>query len=286
MTTARDKKFVLVTGCSEGGLGHALAKAFVAEGCHVFATVRDTAKATSLANDGNVTILPLEVTSPESIKACLTGVRQATEGRLDILVNNAGVGLVMPLLDTSIDEARRLFDVNVWGMLAVTQAFAPLLLQARGAILNISSIAGAVRMAWQGAYNSSKASVTFLSETLRIELEPLGIRVMTAMVGEVDTGFYTHVTFCLPEGSHYKRVQEFVRKQSFGELQTNNEPARVTARNLARDVLSGRQGQVWRGGVAGTAKYASWLLPARLFEWFLHSGRGISQLRREVVDGE
>lgn len=168
MTTTRDKKFVLVTGCSEGGLGHALAKAFVAEGCHVFATVRDTAKAASLASDDNITVLPLEVTSSESIEACLAGVRQATKGRLDILVNNAGVGLVMPLLDTSIDEARRLFDVNVWGMLAITQAFAPLLLQARGAILNISSIAGAVRMAWQGVYRRLRACV--LITTYRIVL--------------------------------------------------------------------------------------------------------------------
>ncbi len=143
------KKTVLITGCSEGGLGAALARAFHQQGFHVFATVRNPAKAASLASD-DIEILPLEVTSKESILQCAETVKAKTGGTLDVLVNNAGAIFMMPLLDASIEESKNLYDVNVWGMLAVTQAFAPLLIKSKGAVLNISSIAGAVRLAWQG----------------------------------------------------------------------------------------------------------------------------------------
>ena len=120
--------------------------------------------------------------------------------------------------------------------------------------------------------------MTFLSETLRMELRPLGVQVVTAMVGEIESGFYNHATFSLPSNSHYKSIEAIIRKQSTGEMQVNNEKASVAALNLVNDVLSGRCGQVWRGGVAGTAKYASWLAPRRLFEWVLHRNRGLYTL--------
>jgi NAD(P)-dependent dehydrogenase (short-subunit alcohol dehydrogenase family) len=150
------RKTVLITGCSEGGLGFALAKAFADAGYHVFASARNPSKAASLTGGSpHIELLQLDVTSDESIAACAAAVRErtSTAGRrgLDVLVNNAGVGLIMPLLDTPIQEGRKLYEVNVWGMLAVTQAFAPLLLDAKGVVLYISSIAGAVRMAWQGS---------------------------------------------------------------------------------------------------------------------------------------
>ncbi|KAK6069904.1 IBR finger domain protein (short-chain dehydrogenase) [Seiridium cupressi] len=273
-------KTVLITGCSEGGLGSALCKAFLHVGCHVFVTVRNPAKAAYLYGDARCEILALDVASRESIDTCVSQIRKRLNGKgLDILVNNAGIGLTAPLLDTSIDEAKMLFDVNVWGLLAVTQAFASLLIEARGTILNISSIAGAVQMAWQGVYNSSKAAVTFLSETLRIELSPLGVHVVTAMVGEIETEFYGKgASFALPPGSHYKPAEAIIRKQGLGEMQTNNEKAEVTASNLVKDVLSGRTGKVWRGGVAGTVKYVSWMVPTKLFEWGLHRSRGLSEL--------
>lgn len=110
---------------------------------------------------------------------------------------------------------------------------------------------------------------------------PLGVRVVTAMVGEVETQFYTHPQprFSLPASSHYKQIEEVIGKQSRGELQVNNESAEATAKSIVNDVVSGRSGQIWRGGVAGTAKYASWILPARLFEWVLHKDRGVYDLK-------
>ncbi|KAK3376220.1 hypothetical protein B0T24DRAFT_618253 [Lasiosphaeria ovina] len=278
-------KTVLVTGCSDGGLGAALALAFARENFRVFATARDPARVTAAGSHANIEVLRLDVTSAESIAACAAEVSGRTGGRgLDVLVNNAGAIFVLPLLDTAVADARRLFEVNVWGMLAVTQAFAPLLITAKGTVLNISSLAGAAKMAWQGVYNSSKAAMTFLSETLRIELRPLGVRVVTAMVGEVETTLYAGTaateSFSLPAGSHYKQVEAVIGRQARGELQTSNERAEITAGNIVRDVLSGTNGPIWRGGVAGFAKYATWLMPARLFEWILHKDRGVYDLNR------
>jgi len=144
------RKTVLITGCSVGGFGFALAKAFQQAGCHVFATARDPTKVGSLASEAYIEILPLDVTSAESIASCVAQVRKKTDGKLDVLVNNAGGAIFGPLVHTSIAESKALYDVNVWGVLAVAQAFAPLLVQAKGVMLNISSMAGAVPMAWQG----------------------------------------------------------------------------------------------------------------------------------------
>lgn len=304
MAAPAKRPTVLITGCSEGGLGAALAEAFARHDFHVFATLRDPAKAPALAlGPAHLEVLPLDVTDATSISSCAAAVATKTDGRLDVLVNNAGGMFVMPLLDTDLSESKKLFDVNVWGMLAVTQAFAPMLIRSRGVVLNIASIAGAVRMAWQGespfcrdrlpdcfslsdisklgVYNSSKASARWISETLRIEMQGLGVRVITAMIGEVETNIYQNARAppSLPPSSYYASIKDLIFQQGTGQMQNENEKGSVTAENLVRDVLSGRNGHVWRGGVAGRAKYFHWMLPERLFEWFLHSSRGVYQVQ-------
>ncbi|KAJ3532390.1 hypothetical protein NM208_g8461 [Fusarium decemcellulare] len=242
-------KSVLITGCSTGGLGFALAEEFHHAGFHVFATARDVSKVGPLRDRPSVDILPLDVTSPDSISSCIAQVRKKTGGKLDILVNNAGGAIFGPLVHADINEATALYDVNVWGVLRVTQAFAPLLKNGHGAILNISSMAGAVPLAWQG---DSKAALTFLSETLRLELEPLGIRVVTAMVGAINTQIYAESDVDLPVDSWYKPIEDIIRKQAQGVMQLpNNEKVEVTARSIVRDTLKGRRGKIWRGGEAG-----------------------------------
>ncbi|KAI1098448.1 putative short-chain dehydrogenase/reductase [Jackrogersella minutella] len=275
------KKIVLITGCSVGGLGFALAKAFQQAGCHVLATARNPNKVGSLADEPDIEILSLDVTSEDSIASCMSEVHKKTNGRLDILVNNAGNSFLGPLMHAPIAEGKAMYDVNVWGALAVTQAFAPLLIQAKGTMLNISSMAGSNYMAWQGVYNSSKAAMTFLSETWKLELEPLGVRVVTAMVGAVRTQIYAHNKMVLPQNSYYKPIEDIIGKQARGELQEPfNEPPDVTARNIVRDTLSGRRGKIWRGGEAGAASVGSWLLPTSFLEWFLHQKRGLYELRQ------
>lgn len=162
----KTKTTVLLTGCSEGGIGFALAQEYRRRGCHVIATARNPAKMQALlaqqpGRDADLTLLPLDVADPTSIEGAVQAVTDllaaAKDGcySLDILVNNAGGGYQAPLLDADLDEARRLFDVNVWGVLAVTQAFAPLLVASASAgrrprVVNIGSVVGVVPIPWQG----------------------------------------------------------------------------------------------------------------------------------------
>lgn len=146
------KKTVLITGCSNGGIGSAMAIDFNKQGFYVFATARNPSKATNLAELSDVEILELDVTVPKTIAQCKEIVAKRTGGTLDVLVNNAGVEFNSPLLDTDIAAAKRLYDVNVWGALAMVQAFAPLLIEAKGVIFNQSSIDGVLNMVWAGKF--------------------------------------------------------------------------------------------------------------------------------------
>lgn len=144
------KKSVLITGCSANGIGHAMAKQFHQHNYHVFATLRDVSKVGDLAELDDIEVLELDVTEPRSIQRCKEIVTKRANGHLDVLVNNAGVEFNAPWLDTDVSEAKRLFDVNVWGPLLVTQTFAPLLVEAKGVVFNQGSIDGALNMAWAG----------------------------------------------------------------------------------------------------------------------------------------
>jgi 1-acylglycerone phosphate reductase len=144
------RKSVFITGCSEGGYGEALTKVFQQKGYHVFATVRDPSKAGAIAQLDNVDVLTLEVTSTESVQQAAQIVAKATNGTLDVLINNAARDFVVPLLDVSLDEAKKLYDVNVWGILATTQAFAPMLIKAKGTVCNMTSTAACMPFAYGG----------------------------------------------------------------------------------------------------------------------------------------
>ncbi|KAK9342489.1 hypothetical protein V1522DRAFT_425026 [Lipomyces starkeyi] len=128
------KRTVLITGCSDGGMGAALAVAFHDAGLQVYATARNTAKMSHLASLG-IKTLTLDVLSDSSIAECVGKLTS-----LDILVNNAGATYGMPVSDLSIAESKKLFDLNVWSYLAVTQAFLPLLLKSKGMIVNHTSV--------------------------------------------------------------------------------------------------------------------------------------------------
>ena len=143
-------KTVLITGCSNGGLGAAMAKVYRSKGFRVFATLRNKAKVGDLDEVDGIEILELEVTSVESIQQCANIVAKCTGDTLDILVNNAGVGTARPLLDTSLNDAKKMYDTNVWSILAMAQAFSPMLIKARGTMCNISSVSGEIVFAWQG----------------------------------------------------------------------------------------------------------------------------------------
>src|SRR5262245_40274543 len=135
------RKTVLITGCSEGSLGDSLARAFHSHGYRVIATARNPSKIAHFTSQG-IETLTLDVTSQSSIAECVSRVSALTGGKLDILLNNSGGNYPMPLVDASLDDARKLFDLNVWAVLAVTQAFLPFLLKSDhgGMIVNNTSM--------------------------------------------------------------------------------------------------------------------------------------------------
>ena len=126
---ASHRKWALITGVSEGGLGDALAKELLANDINVIFTGLKLELLDYFSNGSTSRVekLELDVTSTSSISAALTMVRDITGGGLDILINNAGYGYMMPLMDADIEKVKSNFDVNVFGVLAVTQAFFPLL---------------------------------------------------------------------------------------------------------------------------------------------------------------
>jgi 1-acylglycerone phosphate reductase len=123
------------------GIGYALAESFSKRGLKVFATARDVSKMAGLEKKPNITLLPLDVTSAAEVASAVEAVKSETGGKLDYLVNNSGRQYWMPLLDSDLDEGKALFEVNFWGVLRTIQAFAPLLIAAKGGtIVNIGSI--------------------------------------------------------------------------------------------------------------------------------------------------
>ncbi|HEY9241939.1 MAG TPA: SDR family oxidoreductase [Streptosporangiaceae bacterium] len=194
----------VVTGASSG-IGRATALRLAQSGWHVFAGVRKPADGTALqraaqqqAATGEVTPLPLDVTSPGQIADAAGTVTAHTAGAgLDALVNNAGIGLFGPLEIIGIDDFRQQLEVNVTGQLEVTQTFLPLIRAAHGRIVMIGSIGARCTPPFVGALAASKSTLATMTEALRQELAPWGIRVILVEPASIRTdavGKLTHDT--------------------------------------------------------------------------------------------
>lgn len=157
---------VLITGCSDGGIGNGLASAFHDKGYLVFATARNVKKMSSIADLPNIHLLQLDVQDMASVEEAAAEVAKITHGKLDVLVNNAGITQVIPALDTSLNDAQLQFDINFFGTIRVTQAFAAQIISAKGLIVNVCSINAYLNPPWQSVYSASKAAQESWSETL------------------------------------------------------------------------------------------------------------------------
>ena len=178
-----------VTGASQG-LGAVLVEHLLAAGHQVVATSRSLAALDGLASDR---LLPLKVDIADEADV-QRAVQAAVDrfGRIDVVVNNAGYGLLGGVEEVSDAEARRIFDVNVFGLLNVTRAVLPVMRAAgRGHVLNLSSVFGLVAGAGWGLYCSTKFAVEGLSEALAQEVAPFGIKVTLIEPGYFRTNFLT-----------------------------------------------------------------------------------------------
>lgn len=183
-----NEQAIIVTGASTG-IGKATALHLDKLGFRVFASVRKESDGQALHKEASSRLMPifLDVTDGDSIAAALDTVAKATCGELYGLVNNAGVSLNGPLELVPIAEIKQLMEVNVLGLLAVTQAFLPLLRQSKGRIINISSGHGLLAVPDKSVYAASKFAVQAITDSLRVELHPFDLSVSSIVVGKVDT---------------------------------------------------------------------------------------------------
>jgi 1-acylglycerone phosphate reductase len=258
-------KSILITGCSKGGIGDGLAREFKSRGLRVFAAGRDPAKLAHL-HDLGITVLVLDVTDPASVATAAESVRRAINaddgggGRgLDILINNAGVNHCMPLADCALDDIRRVFDANVIGVFAVTQAFLPLLIEAKGTVANIGSVNEVFTPPFQAAYNASKAALSAFSDTVRTELLPFGVKVVHVRTGAVRSNLFgaERPGAKMPADSMYSPCRSIVEDHSFLDGVKFATPEEY-AKEVASDLLGNPGPVLWRGPNAFIARLMSW----------------------------
>lgn len=183
------QKTVLITGCTEGGIGNSLAGKLAAKGYAVFATVRSAAKAGPLARKENVTVLEMDVRDDASVKAGL-----AAAGDIDVLVNNAGFEIRGAVEEVSVDDIKDQFETNVYGPLRLMLGVLPgMRNRGSGVIVNVSSVAGRVAAPLNGLYAASKFALEALTESVHYEAGHFGIRTHLVEPGIVNTPFGSKV---------------------------------------------------------------------------------------------
>jgi NAD(P)-dependent dehydrogenase (short-subunit alcohol dehydrogenase family) len=201
----------IVTGAS-GGIGDATARALHAAGYRVFGTYRRPPATRS----PGIEYLACDVTSDESVAAAVSEVL-SKDGRIDLLVNNAGVGLVAGAEESSLEQAKSLFDVNLFGVIRMTKAVLPIMRRKRaGRIVNVSSVMGLIPAPFMALYSASKHALEGYSESLDHEVRGSGIRVVLVEPAYTQTSF---------EGNVYRADQQLDVYQS----------ARTNAERVLRD---------------------------------------------------
>lgn len=186
---AADGGSVLITGASSG-IGRACVIRMARAGWHVFATVRKKADQDALSAEGfsNLEPILMDVTDDSSIATAATQVESRLRGKgLDGLVNVAGVGMIRPIECASMQDIREIFEINFFGQVAVIQAFSRSLRKARGRIVNITTVGVNLAIPFGGLLNSSKSAFAMLSDTLRLEMRPFGVRVCAIEPGAIAT---------------------------------------------------------------------------------------------------
>ena len=179
-------ELAVVTGTSTG-IGAATARELARRGFHVLAGVRRDRDADAIRGPGIEPII-LDVTNREHIATLVSRIRTDPEGRfLRALVNNAAVQANIPIEAFPIDEWRQMFEVNLFGQVAVTQALLPDLIAGRGRVVNISSVGGKVAMASYGPYAATKFALEAVSDSLRREISAYGVHVVVVEPGAVRT---------------------------------------------------------------------------------------------------
>ncbi|KFG79059.1 putative oxidoreductase,short chain dehydrogenase [Metarhizium anisopliae] len=258
------QKVALVTGAGVGGIGGALALELHSAGYFVICAVRRPSSASELLRPGIIAI-ELDVSSTESVSAAAKKVSSLTNDKLHVLVNNAGSATHRPALDLDVDGVvASMFDVNVLGVMRMVKAFADLLINAKGCVVNIGSIAPIVPLVYSSAYNATKAALHAYGDALRMELKPLGVDVVTVVTGGVKSNLVREDSPSLPEGSRYLPVQNFwlhrVTMSQKGAMDTDEYARKIVGMIQKKS----RPIWFWSGGSVSIAWFMYYFVPRRL----------------------
>jgi NAD(P)-dependent dehydrogenase (short-subunit alcohol dehydrogenase family) len=264
------QKTILITGCSSG-IGAALAREFGKRGHRVYATARRAESLAALEVEG-IRGLALDVNDDASIAAALDTVAREA-GHLDLLVNNAGFSQVGAVVDLTREDLRRQYETNVIAPMAVTSQAVPLLRAAvakngSAVVANVGSIVGLFTTPFAAAYCSSKAAVHSLTDAVRMELAPFGIRVVSIQPGGVRSSFGVHAEAAvrLPENSLYKPAERGIRARAQAG-QRGAMPADVFVVPVVDALLRSSPPRVIRGGTDSVRlPLLRQLLPAAVFD--------------------
>ncbi|WP_051872147.1 SDR family oxidoreductase [Streptomyces sclerotialus] len=221
------RRTALVTGASSG-IGRAVCQALLARGYHVLATSRSPEKIPEADRLPGATYLPLDLTDPASIEACA-----AAAGPVDVLVNNAGESQLAPLEELPMDALERLFQLNVFGAVRLTQLLLPgMRARRRGRVVMVGSMLASFPLAFRSSYVASKAAVKAFATAARRELSPHGVWLTTVEPGSINTGISARRTRYLADDSPYTDAFRTV-----SEHLDRNEASGVSATTVAATIL-------------------------------------------------
>lgn len=245
-----------------------------------------------------MTILPVDVNSTESVESLKKQVAEITGGKLDYLVNNAGRNYTVPALDVDIEEVQQTFETNFVGVVRMCQAFGPMLIEAKGCIVQIGSVAGIMYVAlgnslshrqvlplmyrvvmyspyvFGSVYNASKAALHHYSNTLRVELAPFGVRVVNVVTGGVKSNI-AHVDRKLKPGSVYTPIEaEYNRRVKHSQevgMETRKYAASVVRQVTRQGIITRlfrNRNWVYEGSRSWVVWFVQKFLPNSIFVGF------------------
>ncbi|MFP4396115.1 MAG: SDR family oxidoreductase [Anaerolineales bacterium] len=271
MTNPSQKRnVVLITGASSG-IGKACATHLAHQGYHVYGTSRQRRPPNAL-----FTMLQMDVREDDDVDA---GVQEilSREERLDVVINNAGFGYSGAVEDTSVEEARTMFETNLFGALRVCHAVLPTMrAQGQGTLINIGSIGGIIGLPYQGLYCAAKFALHGMTEALRMEIKGLGLDINVVLVapGDIRTDFPAHrqtTRATEQEGGSAYAAQHQRARAAFEEDELNGaEPSRVAqiVGKIIQDP-SPKARYLVGGFDEKLAAHLKPLLPPRLFDWIV-----------------
>lgn len=287
VSPGRRDEVVIITGCSDGGIGAALALEFHSSGFTVVATSRSLSTMDSLRHQQHMELLELDLLSQDSIEAAVESV-MAMYGRIDILVNNAGMPCTAPLAEIPIEVVDKVYRTNCLGPIMLIQAVVPhMVVKGKGKIVNVGSIVSLATGPFAGVYGASKAALHASTEALRLELKPFGLDVMLLIPGGVVTGLAAKsvdmVRSNLSALQIFKPYQEFLLQRAMLSHHPKSTPAPVFAKKAVAAILARQTPASFVYGFLSGIYRVLYYCPHWIRDWWFNSKlpKGIIRKKQE-----